>query len=45
MTTATATSLKLTRLIQAESEKVFDAWTQPQHLNLWSAPEGMDGSV
>lgn len=42
MTTATATSLKLTRLIQAESEKVFDAWTQPQHLNLWSAPEGMD---
>jgi uncharacterized protein YndB with AHSA1/START domain len=42
MTTATDTSLKLTRLIQADTAKVFDAWTQPQHLNLWSAPEGMD---
>ena len=42
MTTATDTSLKLTRLIQADAAKVFDAWTQPQHLNLWSAPEGMD---
>jgi uncharacterized protein YndB with AHSA1/START domain len=42
MTTATDTSLKLTRLIRADTEKVFDAWTQPQHLNLWSAPEGMD---
>jgi uncharacterized protein YndB with AHSA1/START domain len=42
MTTATEKSLKLTRLIEADPAKVFDAWTEPQHLNLWSAPEGMD---
>ena len=42
MTTGTETSLRLTRLIQADPARVFNAWTQPQHLNLWSAPEGMD---
>jgi uncharacterized protein YndB with AHSA1/START domain len=34
--------VKLTRLIQADPAKVFEAWTDPVHLNLWSAPEGMD---
>lgn len=42
MTTTTDTSLRLTRLIQAEPAKVFEAWTDPTKLALWSAPEGMD---
>ncbi len=42
MTTATETSLRLTRMIQADPAKVFEAWTDPKQLNLWSAPEPMD---
>ena len=42
MTTATETSLRLTRMIQADPTKVFEAWTDPKQLNLWSAPEPMD---
>jgi len=42
MTTTTDTSLRLTRLIQAEPAKVFEAWTDPTKLALWSAPVGMD---
>ena len=42
MTAATETSLRLTRLIQADPERVFDAWTDPRQLDLWSAPEGME---
>jgi glutathione S-transferase len=42
MTTTTATSLRLTRLIQADPATVFEAWTDPKQLNLWSAPEPMD---
>ncbi len=42
MATATDTSIRLTRLIKAEPARVFEAWTNPKHLNLWSAPEGMD---
>ena len=41
MTTATDTKLKLTRLIKADTAKVFDAWTKPEQLAKWSAPEGM----
>jgi glutathione S-transferase len=41
MTTTTENSLRLTRLIQAEPAKVFEAWTDPEQLNLWSAPEPM----
>ena len=41
MTTTTDTSLRLTRLIQADPAKVFEAWTVPQQLNQWSAPEPM----
>ena len=42
MTTTTDTSLRLTRLIKADPAKVFEAWTDPLQLKLWSAPEGMD---
>jgi glutathione S-transferase len=42
MTTISDTSLRLTRLIQAEPARVFEAWTDPKLLDLWSAPEGMD---
>ena len=41
MTTMTDTSLRLSRTIQADLETVFEAWTKPEHLNQWSAPEGM----
>ena len=42
MTTQTAGTLKITRVIAADPETVFDAWTQPEHIKQWSAPEGMD---
>ncbi len=42
MTTATDTKLRITRLIKADVEKVFDAWTKPEQLAKWSAPEGME---
>ncbi len=29
-------------MIAADPEIVFYAWTQPEHLKKWSAPEGMD---
>jgi len=45
MTTKEATSLRLTRMIQAEPATVFDAWTQPEHLKKWSAPEGLDVDI
>lgn len=40
MTTATETSLRLTRLIAADPQTVFDAWTRPEHMRRWSCPEG-----
>jgi uncharacterized protein YndB with AHSA1/START domain len=42
MTTRTAGTLKVARTIRAEPDAVFAAWTQPEHMKLWSAPEGMD---
>jgi len=42
MTTQTAGTLQVTRIIAAERETVFDAWTEPEHIRRWSAPEGMD---
>jgi len=41
MTTTTDTSLRLKRKIGADIATVFDAWTEPEQLNQWSAPEGM----
>jgi uncharacterized protein YndB with AHSA1/START domain len=42
MTTRTAYTLELKRVIAADVEVVFDAWTQPEHIKRWSAPEGME---
>jgi uncharacterized protein YndB with AHSA1/START domain len=33
--------LRLERLIRADRERVFAAWTRPEQLQVWSAPEGM----
>ena len=38
--TDTPTSLKLTRRINARREEVFEAWTDPEILKRWWAPEG-----
>ena len=43
MTTAqTGTSLRVSRVIRADPETVFRAWTEPGQLSRWSAPEGVD---
>ena len=42
MTTQTTGTLQITRVIAAPPATVFDAWTQPEHIKRWSAPEGMD---
>lgn len=41
MTTMTDTSLRLSRTIRADLATVFEAWTEPEQLRQWSAPEGM----
>lgn len=33
--------LRLERVIHADRERVFAAWTTPEQLRVWSAPEGM----
>jgi uncharacterized protein YndB with AHSA1/START domain len=33
--------LRLERVIRADRERVFAAWTRPEQLRAWSAPEGM----
>lgn len=40
MTTQTTTSLRLTRVLQADPATVFRAWTEPDQLRHWSCPEG-----
>lgn len=40
MTTDTATSLRLTRVIEADPETVFRAWTDPAEMEQWYCPEG-----
>ena len=42
MTTQTVGTLQITRVIATDPETVFDAWTQPEHIKQWSAPEGME---
>ena len=42
MTVETDTSLRVSRLIQADAETVFRAWTEPGALRQWSCPEGSD---
>ena len=43
--TATDTSLQVSRVIQAEPEAVFRAWTDPAELEQWFGPEGMTLSL
>lgn len=38
MTTTTHTSLKMEREIAAPPQEVWDAWTQPEKMRLWSCP-------
>lgn len=40
MSTKTGTSLRLSRVIKADAERVFWAWTEPEELKRWSCPEG-----
>ena len=41
MSTETGTSLRVSRIIKAAPETVFLAWTEPDQMSQWSAPEGM----
>ena len=38
----TKTALRLSRIINATRVHVFEAWTKPELIRQWSAPEGMD---
>jgi uncharacterized protein YndB with AHSA1/START domain len=40
-TTKTPLQLRLERVIRADRERTFAAWTRPELLRRWSAPEGM----
>ncbi len=42
MSTETGTALQLSRVIKADRETVFKAWTEADHLKRWSCPEGID---
>jgi uncharacterized protein YndB with AHSA1/START domain len=35
--------LRLERVIRADRQRVWDAWTRPEILRQWSAPEGLRG--
>jgi uncharacterized protein YndB with AHSA1/START domain len=39
MSTSTGNTLRLTRTIQAPVAKVFEAWTQPAHMQNWCCPD------
>lgn len=41
MSTQTDTSLRVSRVIEAEPEAVFRAWTDPEQLKRWSSPDGV----
>jgi uncharacterized protein YndB with AHSA1/START domain len=41
MSTQTGTSLRVSRVIKADPDAVFRAWTEPEQLRQWSAPEGV----
>ncbi len=34
------TALHLTRIVNADPQTAFDAWTQPEHIRHWACPEG-----
>ena len=39
MSVDTMNSLRITRLIRANQQTVWDAWTQPDQMRQWSCPE------
>ena len=39
MTVDSMNSLRITRLIQADRQAVWNAWTQPDQMRQWSCPE------
>lgn len=39
MSTETSTSLHLSRVIAASRDRVFEAWTRPEHMRQWACPE------
>lgn len=41
MQQADALTLRIERTIRAPRERVYDAWTNPDEMKKWSAPEGM----
>jgi uncharacterized protein YndB with AHSA1/START domain len=41
MSTQTGTSLRVSRVIKADRDAVFRAWTEPEQLRQWSSPEGV----
>lgn len=41
MSTKTDTSLRVSRVIKADAETVFRAWTEAEQLKQWSCPEGL----
>jgi uncharacterized protein YndB with AHSA1/START domain len=40
MNVETANSIRITRMINADPQQVFDAWTKEDALQQWSCPEG-----
>lgn len=42
MAVETKMTLRLTRVINAEIEAVFHAWTDPEMMKQWSAPDGAE---
>jgi len=42
MTTKTTNSVKLRRHLPAAPERVFSAWTEPDQMRHWAAPEGVE---
>jgi uncharacterized protein YndB with AHSA1/START domain len=39
MTVATESALRIARTIAADSQAVWDAWTQPEHMKQWCCPQ------
>lgn len=42
MSTKTITPLVVSRVVKADPQTVFRAWTEPEQLKRWSAPEGIE---
>lgn len=38
MSVDTTSSIRITRLIHADAQAVWDAWTKPEHMKKWACP-------